>query len=127
MKKRTFFVLAAAVVLTACAYSNGEPPMSEWPRPKSCMTSEALNDNCCLDDESNDRCILRLTQVIRRHSLSRKEPSQEMREKHRQLIQSFRVESGATIPPPAPTSSTVLSKDPVQPVPWSTGDGVSLE
>lgn len=90
----------------------------------SASDSDLPRSSHCRSDESTRLCHVRLSQEFRSKSLALKAIPLEKVELQRKLIQRSMQVTTVTVPPPVVSS---VAEDPVQSVPWSEGDGVSLE
>lgn len=89
----------------------------------SASDSDLPRSSHCRSDESTRLCHVRLSQEFRSKSLALKAIPLEKVELQRQLIQRSTQVTTVTVP----TTASAVAEDPVQPAPWSEGDGVSLE
>ncbi|MBP9869214.1 hypothetical protein KBC59_01480 [Patescibacteria group bacterium] len=89
----------------------------------SASDSDLPRSSHCRSDESTRLCHVRLSQEFRSKSLALKAIPLEKIELQRQLTQRNSQVTTVTVP----SVVTSVAEDPVQPAPWSEGDGVSLE
>jgi hypothetical protein len=108
-------------VLIGCGGAGASAESAHFPRPKQCY-----------GDESTSACYHRLNVFFREQSIMQGRPTGDQVIEHQRIIRGVRPEcTSGDCAQPVPTSLApqVVSPpgDPVQPAPWSEGDGVSLE